>query len=172
MSERKQIALASQEEIMLCTLTGEALWRIQLVEQALSHAITLKLNPEETKEKADVVLKTYQSYTLGKAIKKALENGLYEPTLQNDLNDFLVQRNWLIHKIYSEILEDINSLSKREKLFAELYQKVKSITNQAAKIQRSIEEDMIEFCKSKGRDMSEAIEMLKLHDQGIRIFKE
>jgi hypothetical protein len=172
MRERKQIALASQEEILLYTLTGEALWRIQLVEQALSHAITLKLNPEETIEKADMVLKTYQSYTLGKAIKKAIEKGLYEPTLQNDLNDFLVQRNWFIHKMYSEVFEDINSVSKREKLFAELYQKVKSITIKAAKIQRSIEEDMIEFCKSKGRDMFEVVELLRLHDQGIRIFKE
>jgi hypothetical protein len=36
---------ANQDEITLYCFVGEATWKIQIVEQALSHSITLKLNP-------------------------------------------------------------------------------------------------------------------------------
>ena len=44
------------------------MWKIQIVEQALSHSITLKMNPAVTKERAGEFLKQHQSYTLGKTI--------------------------------------------------------------------------------------------------------
>jgi hypothetical protein len=105
---------ANQDEIELYCCIGEAILKTQIVEQALSHSITLKMNPDETKEKADEFLKQYQSYTLGKAIKKAITYNLYSTVLQDELNSFIEQRNWLVHKVVLENHNDINTRSLKE----------------------------------------------------------
>ena len=156
---------ANQDEITLYCFTGEALWKIQIVEQALSHSITLKMNPDETKERADEFLKQHQSYTLGKAIKVAIDNKLYSLSLQDELNSFLVQRNWLIHKALCENQNDFNLEIKKK----ELFDKIKSISDKAESIHHEIEYDLINFCSSKGKNMSKFLALLKLQEQGIRI---
>ena len=156
---------ANQDEITLYCFVGEALWKIQIVEQALSHSITLKMNPAATKEGADEFLKQHQSYTLGTAIKVAIKEKLYDSSLQDELNAFLGQRNWLVHKAMSESQHGLNWENKKE----ELFQKIKSISDRAESIQREIEYDMISFCSSKGKDMSKILALLKLQEQGVRI---
>ena len=156
---------ANQDEITLYCFIGEALWKIQIVEQALSHSITLKVNPAATKELADEFLKQHQSYTLGKAIKAAIKEKLYDSSLQDELNAFLDQRNWLVHKAMPESLHGLNWEDKKE----ELFQKIKSISDRAESIQREIEYDMINFCSSMGKDMSKILALLKLQEEGVRI---
>ena len=156
---------ANQDEIILYCFVGEALWKIQIVEQALSCSITLKMNPAETREKADEFLKQHQRYTLGKAIKIAIDEKLYSLSLQDQLNAFLVQRNWLVHKAMFENQNDLNTENKKN----ELFNKIKTISDQAENIQHEIEYDMINFCSSKGRDMSKILMLLKLQEQGVRI---
>jgi len=156
---------ANQDEITLYCFVGEALWKIQVVEQALSHSITLKMNPAETKERADEFLKQHQRYTLGTAIKVAIKEKLYDSSLQDELNAFLEQRNWLVHKAMHESQHGLNWEDKKE----ELFQKIKSISERAESIQREIEYDMINFCSSKGKDMSKILAALKLQEQGVRI---
>lgn len=156
---------ANQNEITLYCFVGEALWKIQVVEQALSHSITLKMNPAETKERADEFLKQHQSYTLGTAIKIAIKEKLYDSSMQDELNAFLGQRNWLVHKAMSESYHGSNWEDKKE----ELFQKIKSISDRAESIQRKIEYDMINFCSSKGKDMSKILALLKLQEQGVRV---
>jgi len=156
---------ANKDEIDLYCYAGEALWKIQIVEQALSHSITLKMNPDETKERADEFLKQHQSYTLGKAIKIALKEKLYDSSLQDELNAFLEQRNWLIHKAMAESHHGLNWENKKE----ELFHKIKSVSNKAESIQREIQYDLLDFCSSKGKDMPKLRELLKLQEQGVRI---
>ena len=156
---------ANQDEITLYCFVGEALWKIQIVEQALSHSITLKMNPAVTKERAGEFLKQHQSYTLGKAIKAAIKEKLYDSSLQDELNAFLDQRNWLVHKAMPESLHGLNWEDKKE----ELFQKIKSISDRAESIQREIEYDMINFCSSMGKDMSKILALLKLQEEGVRI---
>lgn len=158
---------ANNNEITLYCYSGEALLKIQMVEQALSHSITLKTNPDETKEKADESLKKLQRYTLGQAIKTALEKKLFNSTIQNELNSFLEQRNWLIHSVLIGNEEDFNMGNIKEALF----QKIKSISDKAESIQHLIEYDMIDFCSSKGRNMSKIKELLQLQEKGIRVGK-
>jgi len=158
---------ANQDEITLYCLAGEALWKIQIAEQALSHSITLKMNPSETMERADEFLKQHQSYTLGKSITIAIKEKLYSLSLQDELNSFLVQRNWLIHKAMCENQHEFNIESKKK----ELFNKIKSISDKAESIQREIEYDMITFCSLKGKDMSKILALLRLQEQGIRIQK-
>ncbi len=158
---------ANENEIKLYCFVGEAIWKIQIVEQALSCSITLKMNPAATKEQADEVLKNHQSITLGKAINIASKEKLYDSSLQDELHAFLDQRNWLVHKAMAENCHDKNWENEKEKLF----KKIKSISDKAESIQREIEFDMISFCTMKGKDMSKILALLKLQEQGIRIRK-
>lgn len=158
---------ANNSEINLYCFLGEALLKTQMMEQSLSHSITLKMNPAETKEGADKFLKQNQSYTLGQAIKIAIKEKLYNLSLQDELNTFLQQRNWLVHKVICGNEENFNAGNIKENLF----HKIKSISDKAESIQHSIEYDLIDFCSSKGKDMSKIIALLKLQEQGIRIQK-
>ncbi len=165
MKENKIRIPANNSEINLYCFLGEALIKIQMVEQALSHSITIKMNPDETKEKANEFLKKHQRYTLGSAIKTALEKKLFNSVIQDDLNSFLEQRNWLVHRVIIGNEDNFNTGNIKEKLF----QKIKSISNKAEDIQRVIEYDIIEFCSSKGKDMSNIKELLLLQEKGIRV---
>jgi hypothetical protein len=156
---------ANNNEINLYCFIGEALLKTQMVEQALSHSITLKMNHEETKERADEFLKQNQSYTLGQAIKISIKEELYNLSLQNELNAFLQQRNWLVHKVICGNEEDLNAGNIKE----ELFDKIKAISDKAESIKYIIEYDLIDFCSSKGKDMSEILAVLKLQERGIRI---
>lgn len=80
---------ANDNEITLYCFLGEALLKIQMLEQELSYSITIKMNPAETKEKADEFLKKQQRYTLGSAIKTSLEKKLFNITIQDELDSFL-----------------------------------------------------------------------------------
>lgn len=138
-----------------------------MVEQALSHSITIKMNPTETKERADEFLRQKQSYTLGHAIKLGIKEKLYDSLLQDELNTFLQQRNWLVHKFICGNEEDLNAGDIKE----ELLYKIKAISEKAESIQHVLEYDLIAFCSSRGKDMSETLVLLKLQEQGIRIRK-
>ncbi len=156
---------ANRDEVNLYTSLGEALMKTQVVEQALSHSITLKMNPNETKERADEFLQQKQRYTLGQAIKLAVKEKLYSQPIQSELDAFLEQRNWLVHNVICGNEEDFNTgLIKNE-----LLDKIHSIADKAAIIHRSIEYDLIGFCESKGKDMSKIRTVLELQDQGMRI---
>lgn len=158
---------ANNNEINFYCSLGEALLKTQMVEQALTHSITLKMNPAETKERADEFLKHNQSYTLGQAIKIAIKEKLYNSPLQDELSAFLPQRNWLIHKVICGNEEDLNIGNIKE----ELFHKIKAISDEAENIQRLIEYDLIDFCSSKGKYMLEILALLKLQEEGIRIRK-
>lgn len=99
---------ANEDEVSLFTYTGEALWKIQMVEQALSCLITLKLNPDANMEQADAFLNKLQRYTLGGAITKGQENNLFNETFQIKLSSFLLERNWLIHKSLAEVQHEFD----------------------------------------------------------------
>lgn len=144
----------NESEITLYCFLGEALVKIQIIEQALSHSITIKMNPDETKEKADAFLKKQQRYTLGNAIKTALEKKLFNSDIEKELSSFLEQRNWLVHNVLIGNEEDFNAGKIKEALF----QKIKSISDKAENIQHLIENDIIEFCSSKGKDMQSTLE--------------
>lgn len=167
MGENVKKIPANNAEITLYCFLGEALLKIQMLEQALSYSITIKMNPDETKENADVILKKYQHYTLGQAIKTALEKNLFNSALQDELNSFLEKRNWMVHNVIIGNEEDFNA----GKITEELFNKIKSISDKAEDIKRVIEYDMIDFCSSKGKDMSKIKEVLLLQDKGIRVRK-
>nr|WP_321485606.1 hypothetical protein [uncultured Draconibacterium sp.] len=143
-----------QDELTLYVLTGEALCMIQHLEDALSHAIVLKKEVKRPngipKTNADFFLNKYRSYTLGKAIGIAKKKQLYTHQLQQELKEFLSERNWLVHKSIAHNRDEWDMNVSRDKLF----DRIKAVTNQALRLQTLIEDDLIIFSETNGVDMS------------------
>ncbi|MFH1222974.1 MAG: hypothetical protein V1647_01355 [Pseudomonadota bacterium] len=143
-------------------LHGEALCNIQLLEDALSHSITLKKDVKYLhkipKEEANSLLKKNRSHTLGKAIKIAKKESIYSDVLQYELEAFLLERNWLVHKSMPEYLDEVCVSPGK----TEFFDRIKGIANKAKLLQLTIEIDLIEFSESVGLDMSKVSEIVAL----------
>lgn len=157
---------ANQDEITLYCLIGEAVCYLQNLEGALSILITLKMNVKYpnrmSKQEADVFLKKNYRLTLGDAIEKAKKNSLYSDALFNDLDLLKEERNWLVHRLLQQNVDDIKEVSKREKLF----QRIKAISNEANRFQLALETDLIEFSRSVNVDMSGVLAEIKQYYEG------
>jgi len=150
MSEKYRFKPASQQELSLYCFVGESICAIQHVEDALSHSIILKKTKARLRSEADKLLEEHRSYTLGKAINIAEQASLYPESLQQELIEFLSERNWLIHKSIAQGRDEWDLNISREKLIC----RIKAITTQALKLLQLIEEDLIEFSEANGVDMS------------------
>ena len=142
---------ASQGEILLFTMMGQAMLSIQVLEECLSASITIKVDmghPRKiSKVEADEKLKhRLRKYTLGGAIKEASKNKLYSEDIHSALGAFLKERNWFTHRI----VDDVYTPAKWDALFV----RIKSIANEAHRIQRAIEDDLISYSEANGLDMS------------------
>ncbi len=141
---------ATQEEVFVFTLMGQALLNIQVLEDTLSRSITLKADvghPRKvSKAEVEELLRKRQALTLGKAIGVASQNGLYADDLQAALSVFLEERNWFVHKSTDDFY-----FSNRRNL---LVSRLNAIALEAYRIQRAIEDDLIAFSEGNGLDMS------------------
>lgn len=158
-SEKYKLKPASDQELSLYVLIGEAVCAVQHVEDALSHFIVLKKVTPPLKQEADQLLDKHRSHTLGRAIKIGEKAGLYTDTLQQELSKFLSERNWLIHKSIAQDRDEWDLNTSRNQLF----RRIKAITTHAQKLVQMIEEDMIEFSESKGKDMSQVRAEINKH---------
>ena len=147
---------ANQEEMMLYARMGEAVCKIQILEQALSHSITVKLNPDVNESVANVFLSKQQSYTFGNVVKLAAKEGVYPGRLQKALEELLAERNWLIHHAMLD-----SQQGNRIVVTEPIVQRIKSIADKSEKLQLVLEYDLIDFAQAKGRNMSKIIEFLK-----------
>lgn len=159
MSEKYRFKLASQQELSLYCFVGESLCAVQHVEDALSHSIVLKKTKPQLRSKADQLLEEHRSYTLGKAIKIAEQACLYPESLQQELKEFLLERNWLIHKSIAQSRDEWDLNISREKLI----RRIKAITTQAQKLLQLIEDDLIRFSEANGVDMSRVRAKINKH---------
>jgi hypothetical protein len=147
--------LASQEEMLLYARMGEAICKIQILEQALSHCITVKLNPDVKESDANVFLSKQQSLTFGTVVKLAAREGAFSDKLQKKLEDLLAERNWLVHKAMLD-----SQQGNRIVIMEPILQRIKSIADNAEKLQQVLEWDLIDFAQSKGSNMSKVIEVM------------
>lgn len=162
MSPNSRIRPANSDEVNLYSLIGEALCTIQFLEDALNHSIILKNDVKKPYsvplKKANELLDGYRTYTLGRAVKLAKKKGLYHESLQHELELFLLERNWLVHKSMHQI---ISGYSERGNY--RFFEKIKGITEQAHSLTLSLERDLIEFSISKGLDMSHIQAFMREH---------
>lgn len=156
---------ASQDEVLLFIMMGQAMLSIQVLEECLGASITIKLDvghPRKiSKAEADEKLKhRLREYTLGRAIKKASKNNLYSEEIQSALGAFLKERNWFTHRI----VDDVYSPAKWDTLFV----RIKSIANEAHRIQRAIEDDLVSYSEANGLDMSSVRAAIKQWDHSYK----
>lgn len=154
---------ANQDIAILEKLMGQALLRIQFLEEALIHSITLKIDVKspygKTKTEANNYLNNRRSGTFGKAITYAKKNNLYSEDLCRELEFLRDERNWLIHKLVPYNLDDLQNTLTRNQLF----ERIVAISNKATKLQQSIEIDTMNFSESVGVDMTRVRRMLEQH---------
>lgn len=125
---------ANQEQIWLYTRIGEAVCQIQILEQALSRCLTIKLNPDAKESEADVFLSRQQRNTFGRVVTLAGEKGAYPEELQKALKELLDQRNWLVHHAMRDSQKGNRIIVKDS-----LLHKIKSITDKAERLQQLLE---------------------------------
>jgi len=116
----------------------------------ISHSIVLKKEKPRIREKADQLLEKHREYTLGKAINISKKAELYSDELQQELEAFLKERNWLVHKSIAQNRDEWDMNVSRDKLFL----KIKGISTQAQRLQHLIEDDLIIFSEANGVGMS------------------
>lgn len=150
MREKYRFKQASQEEVTLYCLVGEALCAVQHVEDALSHSIVIKKVKPELRNEADNLLNKNRSYTLGRAISIAKQECLLPLVLLQALDDFLSERNWLIHKSIAHNRREWDLNISREIILT----RIKEITIQAHNLVGLISEEMMQFVEVEGFDMS------------------
>ena len=136
-----------QQANTLYFLLGRAVWTIQHLEDALNTAIIIK-NPNIHKRvEAEELRKAYRQLPLGRAIERAEKEQTFNEDLQGSLRDFLQDRNWLIHKCMYESVDDAGYIIEPVNLF----KRVEGIHLSALSLKETIEIDLLEFAKSKGR---------------------
>lgn len=153
---------ADQEQMFLYARMGEAICQIQILEQALSHCLTVKLNPSAEESEANTFLLKQQRNTFGNVVRLAAEKSVYSDTLQKALEELLLERNWLVHHAMRD-----SQQGNRIIVMEPFLQKVKSITDKAERLQQLLEWDLIDFSESKGRNVSNLIEMM-IREKGPR----
>ena len=97
---------------------------------------------------ADDVLASYRRLPLGRAVECAEKEKTYDGAFLKKLQDFVDERNWLIHRSMRESVDDIGAILDQDVLF----QRIHAIGVSAIAIKEEIEVDMLKFCSANGRD--------------------
>lgn len=159
MPEQYRKKSASQNEINLYCLIGEAVCMAQLLEDALSTSITLKKEVKKprtiSRKEADKFKEKHRSNTLGSAIKLTRKESILPELLQEALENFVLERNWLIHtSIQNE--EEALSISTKNR--------IQSISQLAQILLESVNADLMQYSSSVGVDMSGVQAAIQRHD--------
>lgn len=162
MSEQHRKKTATQNEINLYCLIGEAVCMVQILEDALSASITLKRDVKKpgtiSLVEANKSREKYRSYTLGRAIKLVQEENILPRPLQEALENFVSERNWLIHKSTQNENEVLSESNKH---------RIKSICELALALKESVEADLILYSSSVGVYMSGVRAVIRKHYEEI-----
>lgn len=150
-SVREQRRGPNPEEVaILFNLVGQSVWYLQHLEDALSTSIAMKrdikMRGSVSEAKMHEILRKHRRRTLGDSVNVAKKAKIYAENIQNRLDDFLKERNWLIHRLIHENGDDMNLNDKREKLFL----RVEMFVDEAKNLQKEIGEDLINFAASQG----------------------
>ena len=145
--ERRQIS--SEELGVLYQLLGEGVWYLQNLEDALHSCITVKrdirIRGSVSLEKGMKILAKNRAQVLGKSIKDAKEAGIFNQSLQDRLEEFKEERNWLIHRSVHEKRED---LYVDETRFA-LMERIKKFSEEALQLQSILCQELEDFVFSQ-----------------------
>jgi hypothetical protein len=146
--ERRQI---NEEELHnLFNLIGEAIWHAQHVEQALHTFVTLKkdikVRGSVTPAVGEQLFEKNQRKPLGKSLKTSREAGVLTQSLQDRVEAFKEERNWLIHWSVPSNGADLYLDTTR----LALMERIKRLSIEARTIHGLIAEEIEDFVCSQG----------------------
>lgn len=159
MNQQIKFTKASKKDKFLYTCLGHALCAVQILEDAVSHAIVLKKTEPEQKIEAEILIEKQRKYTLGQVIKIAKEESLLPENLEIQLSEILSERNWLVHHCITEDKENYKS----DAFYNSISKKTKTIATKAHILQISIELDLIDYAEKKGINMTNVKSKMNEH---------
>ena len=101
---------------------GEAVWQIQYFENTLVHylAMVFKIPPKFSADEAYAILENTAKKTLGQLLKELRNHSTVPDNFDIRLQEFLKERNWLVHRSRHENHTDLYSQEKLIALIARL----------------------------------------------------
>ncbi len=160
MDKKIKFKKASEKDKLLYTCLGESLCAVQILEDVVSHAIILKKTEPEQKKEAEILLREQRKYTLGQVIKIAKEESLLPKSLEIQLSEILLERNWLVHNCITEDKKNY----KTDSFYNNLFEKTKTITTKANTLKILIELDLIKYTEKKGINMAKVKIKMNKHN--------
>jgi hypothetical protein len=137
-------------------LLGEAVFAVQELESGLSYSLALKIQKPKERFEGDKHLKKYRKYTLGQFIKESKRKKIYSDTILNNLEEFLDERNWLIHSCVFDLIDTSKPAETPGGYLYDqkIFLRMKEIIKECVKINILIRDDLIAFAEKNGKDMS------------------
>lgn len=145
---RRQI---NAEELQkLYASIGEGIWHLQNVEDTLHTYITIKrdikVRGSMPPEKAEAILMKHRKNTLGTSLRISREAKILSPSLQERLDNFKEERDWLVHRSVHQYREDLYVDDKR---FA-LMRRIQGFSEEATILQKLIAKELEDFVVAQG----------------------
>ena len=137
---RRQID--ADELSTLYALIGKAIWHLQHVEDALHTSITIKRDIKTRGAKpaaeAQAILEQHRRNTLGKSLRMAREAAIFENALQERLDRFKEERDWLVHRSLHQSGDDLYEDEKR----LSVMRRVELFSDEALALQKAVATDL------------------------------
>ena len=131
---------------------GAAVWHIQYFEDALVSFVVMKRhkrNPTPEREAYDR-LERERKGTLGSIYGRAKDEGIIPKDMEVRFENFLYERNWLIHRSKAESSSDLYNDDLRMRMI----NRIISIQDESLKLKQFIFESMEAFVCVHGVDMA------------------
>jgi len=145
---RRQIN--AEELNILYASIGESIWHIQNLEDALHTCITIKRDIKKRgamhSEQAEAILLKHRKNTLGNSLRISREAQVLSVELQNRLDKFKDERDWLVHRSVYQHREDLYEDKKRYTLMA----RIKMLSGEARALQKLVARELEDFVVAQG----------------------
>lgn len=141
----------------LYDVLGQALWYLQHLERALTIFNTLKILQHKIDKEIKItqlmgqkVLDGQRKQTLGPLIGIAKREKTIPQQILNRFDDFLTERNWLIHKCVIDEYLSLRNVNAKEKLYA----RIKRFIDESIELQKEVANLIESSYVSSGKDLA------------------
>ncbi|MBL1275152.1 MAG: hypothetical protein COB30_003615 [Ectothiorhodospiraceae bacterium] len=156
----------NQDELsVFYNAVGEAVWQIQYLEHALVNFVVIKRHKRKptTEKKAYERLEKERKGTLGSIYGRAKDEGIIPKALESRFDNFIEERNWLIHDSRTSNSEDLYNVTKTEIIINRIH----SIIEESIELTRVVLQLLKEFMTSEGFDLEEAYKRADGYIRGL-----
>ena len=143
----------------LFQILGQAVWYLQHLEKVLTTFNAFKILQRKRdkglkviKKIGDKALEKQQGQTLGPLIGTAKREKTIPKNLMNRFDDFLEERNWIIHKCVINEYLSLRNVDSKQRLF----KRIEAFVDEAIELKREIHNLMESWYSDSGYDLNDA----------------